>query len=203
MAPAKQKLIAGIICGIVAAALGIFFLEFKIGNGIENASYDLLFSTRPDIRPAQAVVVYMDPESHENLQQPLGAAWDRNLHARLVQRLTNARAKAIVFDIVFSGAGPNPEATTNFANAIKANGAVVLGVDIDHSAAGRVGIGAKQVIPPFDAFIGTAAGSERNTTIQQSYQRGANTFLRKPCKSDDLRALIQTFPGHWETHTAG
>ncbi len=54
-----------------------------------------------------------------------------------------------------------------------------------------------------DMLVIVLSGSERNTTIQQSHQRGATTFLRKPCKPDDLKALVRTFPGQWETLTAG
>src|SRR5688572_7396834 len=46
------------------------------------------------------------------------------------------------------------------------------------------------------------SGSERHTTIKQAQDLGANTFLRKPCKADDLHSLAQNFPGDWQTRSA-
>src|SRR5512135_981000 len=78
----------------------------RLGTGLDQASYDLLLVARGDLPADGAVLVYLDEISHEQLGQPQNAAWDRALHARLIDRLTAAGAKAIVFDIVFSDANP-------------------------------------------------------------------------------------------------
>lgn len=34
-------------------------------------------------------------------------------------------------------------------------------------------------------------------TIKQAYELGANSFLNKPVRIDDLRELVETYPQHW------
>ena len=34
-------------------------------------------------------------------------------------------------------------------------------------------------------------------TIKEAYHLGANSFLNKPVRLDDLRELIETYPQHW------
>src|SRR5206468_975900 len=78
----------------------------------------------------EAALVYMDEVSHEKLKQPLNASWDRTLHARLIDRLTAAGARAIVFDIIFTDPdNANPSADQTFAKAMKASGRVILAAD--------------------------------------------------------------------------
>ena len=103
---------------------------WSIGRGLVNRSYDFLIIARGDQAATDAVIVYLDEKSHAELGQPLDAPWDRALHARLVERLTAAGAKVIVFDIVFSDPHTNnPEPDEKLAKAIKAHGRVVLGAD--------------------------------------------------------------------------
>src|SRR4051812_48440104 len=126
----KANIIAGLVIGLIAAALGVLLIEFSFGNALKFASYDLLFALRPNSKPTEALIIYMDEDSHTALNQSLTEPWDRNLHAKLLDRLTAAGSKAVVFDIHFAGEGPNPTATTNLARAIRENGKVVLGADV-------------------------------------------------------------------------
>jgi CHASE2 domain-containing sensor protein len=113
---------------VIAVGLGAVLLQFRVGSGLQLASYDWLFTLRPTIAMPQAFVVYLDEESHSELKQPLNAAWDRALHARLIDRLSKAGARAIVFDIVFldHGKGETPSDRA-LVEAAKASGRVVLG----------------------------------------------------------------------------
>src|SRR5207249_2652046 len=86
-----------------------------------------------------AILIYMDEESARALDhQPWGgaAAWDRGLHTRLLKRLTDCHAKAVVFDVLFDQGGTNDE---SFVQAVKAAGLagtkVVLGAVLERSAA--------------------------------------------------------------------
>ena len=93
---------------------------------------------------------------HKELAQPRNAAWDRALHARLVERLTQAGARAIVFDIVFSEPdSSSPASDAHFAAAIKKQGAVVL-------AAESVPLGdhAEKINPPFALLADNAAAMD-------------------------------------------
>src|SRR5438093_9450499 len=87
---------------LLAVACGIVLHEFRFGTGLVRSSYDLLLVARGDVPVNEAVLVYMDDDSHIKLGQSFTVGWDRALHARLIERLTTAGARAIVFDILFS-----------------------------------------------------------------------------------------------------
>jgi adenylate cyclase len=134
------------LLALAAAALGLGLYHFKIGAPLVNASQDWLFAFRGDIPVTNAVVVFLDEESHQQLRQPLNAPWDRLIHGRLLDRLTEAGARAVVMDIVFSD--PSPDGTNAdiaLASAIKRNGRVVLAADPKLCAAAE-----PCVIPPID-----------------------------------------------------
>jgi two-component system response regulator len=40
-------------------------------------------------------------------------------------------------------------------------------------------------------------------TIKQAYLLGANSFLNKPIRHDDLHELVETYPQHWLTNGSG
>ncbi|MCI0747124.1 MAG: adenylate/guanylate cyclase domain-containing protein, partial [Verrucomicrobia subdivision 3 bacterium] len=155
--PIKRTLIAAVIGALLAGGSGIFLYEFNIGQGLIHNSYATQIVGRGDIGATEAVVVFIDELSYKELDQPLNAAWDRRLHARLIDRLTAAGAKAIVFDVVFTDPNTNnPAVDQELARAMEASGRVVLGIDV-------VWIGAKSKMgmPPFDLLLDrmAAAGS--------------------------------------------
>ena len=57
--------------------------------------------------------------------------------------------------------------------------------------------------PQFEkTLVVILSGSARSSTAHTSLELGANSFLNKPAKADDLRTLTQNFPGDWQTHSA-
>ena len=154
----SKNLVAAGLGALLAAGLGLFLLHFPFGLGLIHASYDLLLVARGDVATHEAVMVYLDEKSHLALDQSQTAPWDRALHARMIDRLTAAGAKAVVFDVVFSDPNPNhPDGDEALALAMKTNGRIVLAAD-------RIPIGHKQsqVVLPFEllrdnvAAIGSA-----------------------------------------------
>jgi len=144
-------------CGIGGALSiflgGVFLISATLKPKLIDPSYDLPFLKRPISRPNEAVMVWLDDDSHRELDQPYNTSWDRELYARLVERLTADGTRAIVFDIVFSDKHPTkPEGDEHFARAIKANGKVILGADFTYTAEGL-----PTVIRPADMFIDMAA----------------------------------------------
>jgi CHASE2 domain-containing sensor protein len=149
----NQKVVAAAAGAVLAIAAGLCLHAFHFGDGLINASYDLLLVARGDIKADEAVIVYLDEVSFQKLHQPLNAPWDRALHAKLIDRLTAAGAKAIVFDIVFSDANPDKAAADQLlADAIHRSGRVVLGADNVPVSATE-----KRTIPPFDLLIDAGA----------------------------------------------
>jgi adenylate cyclase len=118
--------------------LGLLLFNLRLGEHLIHLSYDLPFHWRAvGNPPPEAVLVYLDDDSFRNLEQPYVGPWDRGLYARLLERLTAENARAVTFDIIFSD--PNqqfPQGDERFAQAIKANGHVVLGADYEQSAGG-------------------------------------------------------------------
>lgn len=159
-----RKQLAALLGAFLAVATGFCLHTFRFGNGLANASYDLLLVARGDTKADEAVIVYLDESSHQKLNQPLNAPWDRALHAKLIDRLTAAGAKAVVFDIVFSD--PNPDkaqADQLLADAMRRSGRVVLAADNVPD-----GPKSKRTIPPFDLLLNEAAGVGSAETIPSS-----------------------------------
>jgi adenylate cyclase len=142
---------------LLAVVVGLLLHVFPFGLGLAHWSYDLPFVARRSPGPDEAVMVYMDDESHDKLRQSRIEPWDRSLHAQLLDRLTAAHAKAVVFDIVFSDPSRDTTRDTNFARAIKANGRVILAAD---TVPAGYGTGTRQrlVTPPTVALRDAAAG---------------------------------------------
>jgi adenylate cyclase len=154
---AWKSFAGGIIGALLTITAGTGLLYLKFGLGLVHASYDLPYAIRPDSQPTEVVMVYLDDESHQILNQPYNAPWDRSLHARLLNRLTAEGARSVVFDIVFSDPGPNPQADKELADAIRANGKVVLAADYVPAGYGREVVEGKQIVPPYAPFTDTAA----------------------------------------------
>lgn len=98
-------------------------------NNVENMVLDLwtYLAVTPS-SPDDILVVAVDEPSFQELgrQWP----WPRSVHARLVDTLTQAGAKAIVFDVVFADPS-NPVDDAAFARAIGNSGKVVLASTLD------------------------------------------------------------------------
>ena len=122
---------------VVAALLAIVSgLLLRFNAPLVRLSYDETFPldfSPPTITNSPVVLVYLDLVSYLREKQNPDEPWNRALHARLLRRLTEARAKAVVFDIIFDQPGKDAEADTAFADAMRANGRVVLGAELDFS----------------------------------------------------------------------
>src|SRR6185503_1042238 len=81
-----ESKVSGAVAASLATVLGLVFLVFGIGDGLTRLSFDLPFAFRPDIKPEEAVIIYMDEDSHTALKQEFFAAWDRTIHAQLLER---------------------------------------------------------------------------------------------------------------------
>lgn len=136
----------------------------RVSSSLQFGSYDLAHDlsrllTRPAVNEG-VVIIYMDEASHRDLDQPFNAPWSRNLHAKLLDKLTQDHAKAVVFDIVFSDSGPTPSEDVALAAAIKRNGNVVLAADISESqpvSTGTYSSYQRTVFRPYRPFYDAAA----------------------------------------------
>lgn len=92
----------GVFVGIALALLTATIAETKSDAGRSRRSYDWYYAWKTKFTPPEAVIVFMDDFSREPLGQDALKPWSRRLHARLVDRLTEAGAGVIVFDLLFS-----------------------------------------------------------------------------------------------------
>ncbi|HWD20767.1 MAG TPA: CHASE2 domain-containing protein [Verrucomicrobiae bacterium] len=136
----------GAAIGAICAAMVGWLLMTTAGDRLTHWSYDLPFAVRGAIPATNAVMVYLDEESHTALGQPYGAPWDRSLHAKLLRRITAQHPKGVVFDIVFSDPGENTNADNDLAAAIKESGKVILATDSKYHEDEKT----TQYYPPFD-----------------------------------------------------
>ena len=151
--------------GLVMATLWWAAIRSGPWEWFNRASYDwthrLAAPFTEDMAQGEVVIVYLDLQSHLELKQDPLKPWDRNLHARLVRRLTQSGARAVVFDVIFSKAGVDPAIDQAFAEAIQENGRVVLGADLGlatHQVSDLVGTQSRTIDLPLETFRKAAAG---------------------------------------------
>lgn len=141
--------VGGAIGALLTAGVGLLLLLTPLGGKLERISYDFFFPLRPNIGSDEAVIIYMDAESHDRLGQPRTGIWDRDLHARLVERIAVDDPTSITFDIFFADPGPNDDA---LVRAVEESGVVIAGADSHTLHDDRTGVRGKQIVPPFDAL---------------------------------------------------
>ena len=91
---------------------------------LEQIEFDwLTILTAPTTSTSPLVIVRIDEDSFAELG--LHWPWPRDLHARLIERLAEAGARVIAFDVVFAEPS-SPDADQRFAAAIHKAGNVVL-----------------------------------------------------------------------------
>ncbi len=152
----KLFTVGGRLGATFAIVLGVVLEQWRWGVGLVHFGYDAQFALRDLSRPDDVVLVYLDDVSYANLNQDPADRWDRSIHAKLVDRMTRAGAKAVVFDIIFDvaddGSADGRERDRLFAESIARNGKVVLAGEI------AFGLDIDQVIMPCELFLTNSAG---------------------------------------------
>jgi PAS domain S-box-containing protein len=158
--------IAAIALFIVVGGLAIILRETATPwqDGLGQASYDSLhrLTGQTWLEPSPVVVVYLDLASYQRQGLDPLKPWPRALHAQLLRRLTAERARAVIFDIVFSGAGPVAADDEAFARAIRENGRVVLAAECNYGSSHVTGDNqvralTHSITPPADMLARAAA----------------------------------------------
>ncbi len=149
-----HSLIFALVGAAFVAFAGWVCLVMPFAAGLKRLSYDLPFAIRSNLATPEICLVTIDEKAARMLRQPMDHTWDRRLHAQLVRSLTEAGARAVVFDVVF--AEENPAVDEEFAAAIRANGHVFLGADLNVSP-GREAV-VEQLFPPTAVLRRAATG---------------------------------------------
>jgi len=164
----RSRLLASLALAGFIALLGLVLRspDWRPGAVVLQQSYDSLHALSGIRLEATAdspvVLVYLDLQSFLDKGQNPAQPWPRKLHAQLLQRLTVAGARAVIFDIVFSKPGPDAQADQALAEAIRANGRVILAAEFSNTTVApddrRVWARLGSVEPLHEPFVQAAAG---------------------------------------------
>jgi PAS domain S-box-containing protein len=155
---------------LIATVLIIWFSLHFLGSNwtkssfFTSASYDWLHVVSPPQTWAgeevPLVIVYLDLPSYTAESIDPTQPWDRALHAKLLNRLTDDGASLVIFDIIFSGPSSDESADRAFQDAIEKNGKVVLAAELNLSSSSvpeRTSIETSHLLLPYQPFLDAGA----------------------------------------------
>jgi adenylate cyclase len=145
----------GCVAGVLLTVLTGVFLIWEGGGAFARLSYDFPLTWQRSI-PSELVMVYIDEGVKRNLQQPTSLPLNRRFHAQLLNRLRDAGAKLVLYDLLLDEPSADEQADKEFAMAIRANGRVVLVADIIKQLQSNVFT--EEVLPPIPVLSEAAAG---------------------------------------------
>ncbi|WP_292993396.1 adenylate/guanylate cyclase domain-containing protein [Nitrosomonas sp.] len=125
MAKWLKQLLLGSFIGL----FGVLVYLLPLGLALEEKfGLNWLFHLRGVVTsPDDVIVVAIDQPSATQLDLPITPRlWPRDLHASLIDKLTEVGARVIIFDLIFDTPSVIPENDKKLAHAIKAAGNVVL-----------------------------------------------------------------------------
>jgi CHASE2 domain-containing sensor protein len=175
-----------------ALCVAVGFGLVRWGHELVFLSYDLLFLFRRSTPPDEVVIVYMDDRSFDELKQTSTPAWDRDLHAQLLDRLTAAEARLVVFDLLWNLPGA-PSANTNLARAIAENRRVVLAAALESLSRPQVHI--RNPVLPLAELLEPAAGwgitemMSPDKAVARQYYAGTETQPGLPRRVAELAGV--------------
>jgi adenylate cyclase len=117
------------LLGSFIGLLGVFLHLSPLGLALEEKfGLEWLFHLRGAVSaPDDVIVIAIDQPSANHLGLPIAPRlWPRDLHARLIDKLTEAGARVIIFDLIFDTPSAISENDEKLAHAMKLAGNVVL-----------------------------------------------------------------------------
>jgi adenylate cyclase len=154
-----RKAVAGLLIGLGAAALVLLIdvLATALAGGqnflqsIELKTYDwrLTRTAQPATARRDIALIDIDEYSLRNLEANTGRwPWPRAVHSMLIDFLSRAPAKVIVYDVVFSGADER--------SGFPFGGSTWTGAESDQALADSVKTAGNVIVPVDATFEGTA-----------------------------------------------
>lgn len=118
-----------LLLGIVTGLIGAGFFLTPYGQALEEkfGLYGLFHLRGPIAAPDEVAVIALDQPSAAQFKLPLlPRLWPREMHAQLIERLSAAGARIIVFDLIFDSPAVAPESDRQLAQAMREAGNTVL-----------------------------------------------------------------------------
>ena len=134
MSPSKKRkksVWIYILIALLTFVVSLFLSLTEFVRKTELSLRDNMFEIRGplSVEDSPIVLVAISDEADEEIPQKW--PWPTSVHAKLVENLTRAGAKAILFDVLFTNPDEfDPKNDTFFAEAIRKSGKVVLAGDI-------------------------------------------------------------------------
>ena len=163
--PFRSRALAIAGVAIIVGLVSVWLLSSgsRVGTSLVRSSYDWSQELLPEssLSNSPVVIVYLDLDSYLAEKQNPVEPWSRALHGQLLNRLTAAGAKVVVFDIIFDEANTNSPADQEFAAALLANGKTVIAGEVNSSSRNTPrseGIKSLETSLPAEMFLKAAAG---------------------------------------------
>jgi CHASE2 domain-containing sensor protein/signal transduction histidine kinase len=119
----KRRLLSWLVVAALTSLALAALTASPLTTRLDNILYDRL--QRASARPVDPSILIVGVD--ERSLRELGAwPWSRARHAAMIDRLTQAGAKAIVYDVLFSQPAPDPADDAALASAITRSGKVYL-----------------------------------------------------------------------------
>lgn len=139
-----------ILFAVLTTLLHTLFFLSPWGQSLENKFLDLWFQLRsPAQPPSDVAIVALDEESYRVLGLAMNQPWPRSMHAQLIQRLKEAGAKKVIFDILFLGNGPDSSSDQSLANAL---GSMPTVIGIDYGTIEEKNYQQEGLLMPLESF---------------------------------------------------
>lgn len=154
------RIVAALVGAVLTVLVGHLALQ-RLGKSLVSASYDMPFLVHQAGGADDIRIVYLDQLDGESL--------DRRPQARILDKLAETGAKAVVYDLIFDQASEDPQIDKDFADSMRrfrgvdAEGNPVPGAPRRYVflACGREvfsmnGAVGEQLIPPTDVLLDAA-----------------------------------------------
>ena len=140
---------------LLSLLTGLFAVFGPVAGPLERFSFDVPLPGHDTHAPTNAVLVYLDDHSFEELQQPLSRPLTRTYHAELVRRARADGARLIVFDLLFHDPDFTPAADQLFLRVMNERRDVVIASKQDVTDRGDLTV--TSLLDPNPAYVQAAA----------------------------------------------
>jgi CHASE2 domain-containing sensor protein len=163
MALHRHRLFKPGIGAAVTVLCGLLLWATPRGDAWVNASYDYLFRFCTRVRTRDVVLIQMDNKSFDACDQSRKKAWDRGLHADLLNRLADDGCRLVVLDTWLREPG-DTEKDAALAKALRRQRSVVLMADFADSSVRHLnspapGVDSLGPSRPVEPFLSAANGN--------------------------------------------
>lgn len=190
----RKRLIMGLVTALCIGVVLCIAFTVDLFHGWELRGTDLLFRVSDFTQDVQSkekvILVAIDDQSLEQLG--LFSSWPRSYHAQMIKMLSDAKAKVIVFDLLFSETAATDE---ELAASIRNAGNVVLpltGTRIKQSFRGGGSIEYEDILRPTKALeeSALALGHANVLPDEDGVVRRLPVLIRTAVKDEVALSLV-------------